>query len=266
MNDLERRLFVVHQGLISQWCVGSDGDLDCVTCNGLREVPFDAAHSAEGWRQWAEDEQVSSDARFDAIFLSDDPNAFVDLPSYFTAEGQGPSRWTVELLKKIASEPEFSEVAITLMQEGAECALPVSEGRSCPPLRLAVKASLSFNLPTGTGKPVSAADHDRDMRGAGKDERSKPASESAACADSYGDKKALALKVGDAVNAQIAVAAPARGCYYAKAVDLDDLIKIKMAALPKRIPFAEGGVVVLKVIAVENGCVTYAFASYTCVY
>lgn len=239
MNDLERRLFVVHQGLISQWCVGSDGDLDCVTCNGLREVPFDAAHSAEGWRQWAEDEQVSPDARFDAIFLSDDPNAFADLPSYFTAEGQGPSRWTVELLKKIASEPEFSEVAITLMQEGAECALPVSEGRSCPPLRLAVKASLSFNLPTGTGKP---------------------ASESAACADSYGDKKALALKVGDSVNAQIAVAAPARGCYYAKAVDLDDLIKIKMAALPKGIAFAEGGVVVFKVIAVENGCVTYALA------
>jgi len=243
--QLEQRLFVLHDGLISQWGVGPDGELDCITCNGRREVSYDASRANEGWKAWAEDEQVGEDDRFDAIFLTDDPCAFSDLPIYFTVEEAEQSSWTLEMIAKVLQEPEFQKFDVRFIQGNKDVLM--GAGGNERVLKLSIVSTLRFELPDAVSDPISA-----DV------EEAQHSEQPVVCADSYGDKKALALKVGDSITVKISVIALARRCYYATSEALDDLVKFKMSDLKDGVSFVMGQEIQLVVVAIEELRVDYA--------
>jgi len=253
MAILERRLFLVRNGSITQWSVDSNGELNCVTCNNRRSMPYDASKAAEGWKLWAEDEQIGSKDRFDGVFLSDDPKSFDELPAFFAGAADAKTTWTLEMLSLVTKEEELSDVAVILVQGKTQYRLEGGVGST--ELKLAFKAPLGLKLPKDTPAPKEKAKPVAASKPEPKPEPKKPAT--AACADSYGDQKALALKVGETVKATIDVVAPARGCYYAKSDALDDQIKVKMTALPKDVKFEQGTPVSFKVVSVDANRVTY---------
>jgi len=256
MAILERRLFLVRNGLITQWSVDSNDELNCVTCNNRRSMPYDASKAVEGWKLWEEDEQIGSEDRFDGIFLSDDPKAFDELPSFFAEAADAKTTWTLDALSQVVKEVELSDVAVTLVQGTKQYHLEGGAGST--ELKLTFKAPLGLKLPKDAPVPKEKSEPVAVPKPEPKPEQKKTVT--TVCADSYGDKKALALKVGDTVLATITVIAPLRGCYYAKSDALCDLIKIKMSALPKGVTFEQGVDVSFKVVAVDDLRVTYAIA------
>jgi len=256
MAILERRLFLVRNGLITQWSVDSNDELNCVTCNNRRSLPYDVQKAAECWKLWAEDEQIGSEDRFDGIFISDDPKAFEELPSFFAEAADAKTTWTLDVLSQVVKEEELSDVAVILVQGTTQYHLEGGAGSS--ELKLTFKAPLGLKLPKDAPVPNEKSKPVAVPKPEPKPEPKKPVA--TVCADSYGDKKALAHKVGDTVSATISVVAPMRGCYYAKSDALDDLIKIKMSALPKGVTFEQGAVVSFTVAAVDANRVTYTLA------
>jgi len=238
---MKQILFVLRRNQIASWVL-QRGRLTRRALNGNDWSDFTASY----WDEWKDANQISEGV--DAILLSDEPNGFGFLPDWLQAVTEA-SAWNLDTLAKLTADGDFAESGIVLVQGKNE--KPLGESEAGTSVKYTLLSSLVFKLPKESAKPVAPAPEP-------KPEQKKPAS--ILCADSYGDKKALALKVGDTVSAIITVIAPMRGSYYAKSDALDDLIKIKMSALPKGMSFDQGADVFFKVVAVDDLRVSYAIA------
>jgi len=234
---MKQILFVLRKNQIASWVL-QRGRLTRRALNGNNWSDFAASY----WDEWKDANQISEGV--DAILLSDEPNGFGSLPDWLKAGTEEVSAWNLDTLAKLTADSDFVESGIVLVQGKNE--KPLGESEAGTSVKYTLLSSLAFRLPKEPAKSsVSVPKREPKLRAV------------AACADSCGDKKALALRVGDVVSAMIVVVAPARGCYYAKSDDLDDLIKIKMTTLPQGTAFDQGATVSFKVESVVDNRVTY---------
>lgn len=237
---MKQFLFVRRDNQIASW-KWQRGGLRIAALNGNEWSDFSPSY----WDEWKDANQVTDVV--DAILLSNAADGFGVLPDWLSAS-DAASAWTIEQVALLADDETFGETAFALTQ-GKNRKLIGAVG-SATPVSYALQSTCQFALPKEETKPAAAP--------AKPKEKSAPKSQ--ICADSYGDKKALALKVGDKVFATISVVAPARGCYYAKSDALDDLIKIRMAELPADISFTEGDDIVFVVVELSDLKVKYSLA------
>jgi len=239
---MKQIVFVLRKNQIASWVL-QRGRLTRRALNGNNWSDFAASY----WDEWKDANQISEGV--DAILLSDEPNGFGSLPDWLEACPEA-SAWNLDTLAKLAADSDFAESGIVLVQGKNE--KPLGESEVGTSVKYTLLSTLAFKLPKVPAKPVAGSKPEP------KSEPKKPAT--TACADSYGDQKALALKVGETVKATIDVVAPARGCYYAKSDALDDQIKVKMSALPKGMTFELGAAVSFTVVTVDANRVTYTLS------
>jgi len=244
---MKQVIFVLRKNQIGYWML----QRGCPVHRSLNGNPW-CDFTASYWDEWKDANQVAEGV--DAILLCDTPEGFGALPDWLQPSEED-SAWNLETLEKLLSDSrainadvdeEFVRAGMALVQGKGKKVLAVAA--SGKPTEYNLLSTLAFKLPKEPDKPVAAS----------KPEPKKPVT--TVCADSYGDKKALALNVGDTVSAVITVIAPMRGCYYAKSDALTDLIKIKMSALLNGETFKSGEEISFKVVASENSRVTYALA------
>lgn len=235
---MKQFLFVRRDSQIASW-KWQRGGLRIAALNGNEWSDFGPSY----WDEWKDANQVTDVV--DAILLSNAADGFGSFPDWLSAV-DAPSAWTIEQIVLLADDETFGETAFALTQ-GKNRKL-IGDADSAAPVSYALQSTCQFALPKEETKPGAAP--------AKPKEKSAPKSQ--ACADSYGDKKALALKVGDKVSVTISVVAPARGCYYAKSDALDDLIKIKMSFLPSSVSFKVGDAITFIVLDVSGECVKYS--------
>ena len=232
---MKQFLFVRRGDQVASW-KWQRGGLRIAALNGNEWSDFGSSY----WNEWKDANQVTDGV--DAILLSDSSDGFGVLPDWLSASDVASS-WTLEQIAMLADDEAFGEAAFSLTQGKNKNMI----GEAGAAVSYVVQSTCKFVLPKEAAKPAVKP-------------KETPAPKVQTCADSYGDKKALALKVGDKVSATISVVAPARGCYYAKSDALDDLIKIRMAELPAGISFEEGSTITLVVTEISDLKVKYSLA------
>jgi hypothetical protein len=211
---VDQVLFILCNGMISQWNL-SRGKLVAVTVHGQHKMPYSAETAKAYWDEWNEDNMVAEGDIYDAIFLSDALNDFGELPKWICANSKDKSVWTIEQLSLLASEAEYKEIGLCLVQGNVKRLIGTEEADDA--IELYLKSSLAFTLP----KEVA------ETKVQPKEPPKQPAEE-AIIADSYNDAKALILKVGDKLVCVITRVSSLRGCCYLKSDKTADLIRVKL--------------------------------------
>lgn len=230
---MKQFLFVRRGNLVASW-KWQRGGLRIAALNGNEWSDFCPSY----WDEWKDANQVTDSV--DVILLSDSPDGFGALPDWLSTLNVASS-WTLEQIAMLADDEAFGEAAFSLTQ-GKNKNL-IGEAEVAAPYT--VQSTCKFVLPKEAVKSAVKP-------------KEKSAPKVQPCADSYGDKKALALKVGKVVSAIITVVAPMRKCCYAKSKDLDDLIKIKTSVLPESLDLEPGAVLRFKVSSVDNKRTVYS--------
>lgn len=247
---MEQILFILRNGKISQWNLSHEKLLS-VTDRGRRAIPYSSETAKQYWAEWKENNQVEDGDVYDAIFLSDAPNDFDELPKWICASSKDKSAWTVEQLSILAGEAEYKEKGLCLVQGNVKWLIGTEKADDV--IKLCLKSSFAFTLPKEVAKPKAPVQ---------SEESTKQSAEEAIIADSYNDAKALMLKVGDKVVCVITRVSSLRGCCYLKSDKTADLIRFKLpssglASSGKKCKFETGMELTAEVIAVTNKVVKY---------
>lgn len=105
-------VFLLQDGMVTQWRL-KNGRLVICEKDGHRKVPYDGKPY---WMNWEERMRFQpSEDHSDAIFLSDQPDSFFDVPEWASVEGE-TSRWAREDLELLGEEDEFQGKALVLVR------------------------------------------------------------------------------------------------------------------------------------------------------
>ena len=142
-------VFLLSEGKVTHWRL-RNGRLEICEKDGLREVPYDGKPY---WTNWEERMQFQpNEDRCDAIFMSDQPDAFVDVPEWTEIEGES-SGWGREDLELLGDENEFRGKTLVLVLDGARkilCRGP----QGAKEIVLNLKSSFPFALDEGVTDEV----------------------------------------------------------------------------------------------------------------
>jgi len=261
---MEQILFVLRNGKISQWNL-SRGKLVAATVRGQHNVPYSAETANAYWDEWKEDNMVASGDVYDAIFLSDAPNDFGELPKCICANSKDKSVWTIEQLSLLAGEAEYKGTGLCLVQGKVKWLIGTENADDS--IKLFLKSSLAFTLPKEVVKPKTPEPSKKSAaaeKAASGEAQIKPPS-NMFTGDSYNDPKALLLKVGDKITCTVTSVRPMRGFCYLKSDKTQELIRVKLDAVNKTLS-AESSVVTVgmkllaEVISVNDKVVEYKIA------
>lgn len=149
-------LFVLRDGKVTQWRL-KNGQLTICEKDGFREVPYDDSY----WPNWLERMRFHPrEDRTDAIFLSDLPNAFENLPEWAT-NLDADSAWVREDLELIGDEEDFKGRAINLLGDKEEkCLCRGTDGSKT--LGLYLNSSMRFSLDVGIVDDLAKAQDETD--------------------------------------------------------------------------------------------------------
>ena len=261
---MEQILFVLHDGKISQWNL-SRGKLVAVTVRGQHKVPYSAETSKAYWDEWKEDNMVAEGDVYDAIFLSDAPNDFGELPQWICANSTDKSAWSIEQLSLLAGEAEYKDTGLCLVQGKLKWLIGTEKANDA--IKLCLKSSLAFTLPKETTKSKTPEPSKKSAvaeKAASGEEQIKPPS-NMFTGDSYNDPKALSLKVGDKITCTVASVRPMRGFCYLKSDMTLELIRVKLDAVNKTLSakssiFNDGKKLLAEVVSVNDQVVRYKIA------
>lgn len=260
---MEQILFVQHGGMISQWNL-SRGNLVAVTVHGQHKMPYSAETAKAYWDEWKEDNMVAEGDIYDAIFLSDALNDFGELPKWICANSKDKSVWTIEQLSLLASEAEYKEIGLCLVQGKVKRLIGTEKDDDV--IKLCLKSSLAFTLPKEVAKPKTLEPKESKKSNMGGDEVDEKAesdpSANVFIGDSYNDAKALLLKIGDKINCTVVSIRNARGFCYLKSDMTSELIRVKLAPVNKTLAakssiFTGGMKLLTEVVSVKDQVVEY---------
>jgi hypothetical protein len=260
---MEQVLFMLRGGKISQWNL-LRGKLVAVTVRGQHKVPYSAETANAYWGEWKEDNMVASGDVYDAIFLSESPDDFGELPKWICANSKDKSVWTIEQLSLLASEAEYKRTGLCLVQGNVKRLIGTEKADGA--IRLCVKSSLVFTLPKETVKPKASKTKNpkkSDMVGEGSDVKARiEPSSNVFIGDSYNDSKASLLKIGDKINCTVVSIRSARGFCYLKSDKTSELIRVKLDTINKTLSikssvFSCGMKLLAEVVSVKGQVVEY---------
>lgn len=260
---MEQILFVLRSGKISQWNL-LRGKLAAVTVHGQHKVPYSAETAKVYWNEWKEDNMVAEGDVYDAVFLSDAPNSFCELPKWICANSIDKSEWTIEQLSLLAGEADYKEKGICFVQGKVKRRIGTEKADDA--IELYLKSSLAFTLPKEVAKPKALEPKESkksNMAGDEVDEKAESdPSANVFIGDSYNDPKALLLKIGDKINCTVVSIRNARGFCYLKSDITSELIRIKLAPVNKTLA-AKSSIVTVgmkllaEVVSVKDQVVEY---------
>lgn len=252
---MEQVLFMLRDGKISQWNL-SRGKLVAATVRGQHNVPYSAETANAYWGEWKEDNMVASGDVYDAIFLSESPDDFGELPKWICANSSDKSAWTFELLSLLVSEAEYKRTGLCLVQGNVKRLIGTEKADGA--IKLFLKSSLAFTLLEKEPKPKVPESK--------ASKQSTPAVSSASGnADSYNDPKALSLKVGDKIEGTVTSVLSALNRCYIKSDKAEQLIRVKLSAEIASLPKKDkdklvGKQLTAEVVSVKDNRVDYRVA------
>lgn len=263
---MEQILFVLRSGKILQWNL-LRGKLVAVTVRGQHKVPYSAETSKAYWDEWKEDNMVAEGDVYDAIFLSDAPNDFGELPKWICANSKDESAWTIEQLSLLANEAEYKEKGLCLVQ--GKVKRLIGTGKADDAIKLCLKSSLAFTLPKEEKKPKPPEPKESkksDVAGEDSDVKARIGpSSNVFIGGSYNDVKASLLKIGDKINCTVVSIRTARGFCYLVSDKTSELIRVKLDATNKTLSaktsiFSGGMKLLAEVVSVKDQVVEYKIA------
>lgn len=205
-------LFVLRDGNVTRWIPNGD-DLTVETVNGLESVPYTGS---DFWREWKDENQLVDDDVVDALLLSDQVGAFGDLPKWLTKNGK--SEWKMTELIKLAEEPQYDGVKLSLVHGARQ--LLLSKGDSGVALTLFLASTLAYQLPSQ--EEFEALLKDRQI----EDEPEDPVEKPSFLADFLVDVKSKAIEAGSIIEGSVNAFSPFRGCFIDTFV-ADDQMRIR---------------------------------------
>lgn len=263
---MEKVLFVLRSGKISQWNLSHEKLLP-VTDRGRRAVPYTPETAKAYWDEWKEDNMVAKGDVYDAIFLSEAPNDFGELPKWICANSTDKSAWTIEQLLLLSSEAEYKETGLCLVQGKVKRLIGTEKADDA--IKLYVKSSLAFTLPKEATTPKTPEPKEPKKSGMAVEDLDVKAkiwpSSNVFIGDSYNDTKASLLKISDKINCIVVSIRTARGFCYLKSDKTSELIRVKLDAANKTLSaktsiFSSGMKLLAEVVSVKGQVVEYKIA------
>lgn len=142
-------VFLLRDGKVMQWRL-KNGRLVICEKDGRREVPYDGKPY---WADWAERMRFLPEEDLnDAIFLSDQPDEFFDLPGWANDEGE-TSKWVREDLELLGEEDEFRDKTLVLVR-GPTRKILCHGPQGAEEVVLNLKSSFKFELDEGVTDEV----------------------------------------------------------------------------------------------------------------
>ena len=236
-----------------------------ITDRGRRAVPYSSETAKQYWAEWKENNPVDDGDVYDAIFLSDAPNDFGELPKWFYANSKDMCAWTIEQLSLLANESEYKEKGLCFVQGKVKRLIGPEKADNA--IELCLKSSFAFTLPKEVAKPKAPESSKKPAaaeKAASGEAQIKPPS-NMFTGDSYNDSRALLLKVGDKITCTVTSVRPMRGFCYLKSDKTQELIQVKLDAVNKTLS-AESSIVTVgmkllaEVISVNDKVVEYKIA------